>query len=203
MIVFIQGNDGKYQTPDNLLFVNLPHPKAGNDVVFVIVDGNIMELQSVQPRRHGSWFIDQRISSDNFLYLASKIDPRFLILPFLEKDPLRFRPLDQIVLSKIPLTGSQDWKLDEICDVNDKHGDDMIFFRINELKTLKWLKLKVEKTAVILSLQRARRIKNSNICSSSTFDISVQSQKSTSTKDTHTEQSANAITSTEPGRGIN
>eukprot|EP01036_Dinobryon_divergens_P045504 gene45504-60803_t len=80
-----------------------------------------MEIQSVQPRRHGSWFIDQRISSEGSLYLASKFDPRFLILPYLEKESSRFCPLDQIIGPKIPITGASSWKLEEICDVNDKY----------------------------------------------------------------------------------
>jgi len=157
MIILVQSQDGSYSIPKNIRFCVLPHPKSSIDMIYAIVDKVIMELQSVQPRRHGSWFIDQRVSSDKDLYLASPVDPRFLILPYLEKQSTRFCPLDQIVVNSVPLEGSLCWKLDEICDVNDKYGDDMILYRFNQDKSLTLMKNKVDRTAILLAAERKKR----------------------------------------------
>ena len=35
------------------------------------------------------------------------------------------------------------WNMQDICDINDKLGDDMILYRLNRDKTLSWLKEKI------------------------------------------------------------
>ena len=64
-----------------LSLVNLPHPK-GLPIMFAQVKDCIYEVQLAEARRFGSWFINQRVSSDTGFYIANKIDPRLLILPF-------------------------------------------------------------------------------------------------------------------------
>ena len=102
--------------------------------------------------KYGSWFINERVSSDSHFYLATRVDPRLLCLPFLEKNASKYSPLDQIVVysdkldddgisDRIPLTNSNEWKLDEMCDMKDL--GDMLLYRYNEGKTLEWLKNKV------------------------------------------------------------
>ena len=177
MIIFVQSNDGSCVIPDNIKFIRLCHPKSGIEMTYAVVDHVLMEIQSVQPRRHGSWFVDQRVSSDSSIYLASPIDPRFLVLPALEKSSARYCPLNQIITNAIPLEGSTKWKLFEICDINDKLGDDMIFYRFNEAKTFVWLKDKVDRTAKVLTSQRRKQ--SSEKCTVSSFHNSVQSSKST------------------------
>ena len=70
------------QTPEMKLKTFL-HPKAGIPVLYVVFGDEIHELQAVAPRNYGSWFVNQRVSSDKQLYLSTKMDPRFLCLPYL------------------------------------------------------------------------------------------------------------------------
>jgi hypothetical protein len=55
---------------------------------------------------------------------------------------------------RLPLSSASSWKLHEICDVNDKLGDDMILYRYNEEKTIEWLKQKVLRTAAVVCSKR-------------------------------------------------
>ena len=177
MIVLVQSQSGIYCIPTRIQFISIPHPKSGLEVSYGIVDDRILELQSVIMKRHSSWFFDQRVSSNSALYLGSNLDPRFLIIPFLEKSKSRFCLLDQIIPSKIPTTNILSWKLDEVCDINDKYGDDMIVYRYNEEKVLLWLKSKVERTASKLFNQKLRdNAKNNNNCFANNFSVSAQSK---------------------------
>jgi len=140
--------------------LNLPHPKGGVPVMFLHFEGDFYDIQSAEPSKYGSWFVDQRVSSDNKIYLASKFDARFLVLPYLEKTAAqpKFSPLDQVVIHsgnchRIPLAKLSSWGMEEMCDVKDL-GDDMVFYRYNEQKMLLWLGAKVAKTAVVLAAQR-------------------------------------------------
>ena len=132
-------------SPKELLLKELPHPKQFHSTgrtVFIQWSNDIYEMQSVQWKNHGSWFINQRVSSRKLFYLASKIDPRFLLLPYLEKAECKgkFSPLSQIIIAdgieapRLPLENVPQWKMDEICDVNDKLGDDLILYRYNSDK---------------------------------------------------------------------
>lgn len=165
---------------DGLALVTLPHPKHMDEgVLFCQAGRNIYELQSVQPRKYGAWFIDQRVSSKSSFLMASKFDPKFLLLPFLEK-ATRYSPLDQIITfvegcDRIPLQHCADWNLGDICDVNDQLGDDMILYRLNMDKTLAWLRAKVDKTAAYMHKKQLKR-KTMQV---STFNSGAQSKQGT------------------------
>jgi hypothetical protein len=158
-----------------LTLLTLPHPKEEGGVLFCQAGSNLYELQSAQPRKYGAWFIDQRISSDSSYLIASRFDPKFLLLPFLEK-ATRFSPLDQIVTyvegcDRIPLEQHAQWALGDICDVNDQLGDDMILYRWNLEKTLSWLQSKVDRTAIYLCRKRIQAL----AVQVSTFNVRAQS----------------------------
>jgi hypothetical protein len=162
----------------DLTLKSLPHPKGHG---FVVIDFNnqFYEVQSVQPRKYSSWFINQRVSSSQTIYLANVIDPRFICLPFLEKQT-KYSPLDQIIFldnkfARFPFNRVNEWKMDEICDVNDKLGDDMILYRYNEGKVEAWLKKKVETTAKVIMEQRIAKAKKLNSTVSAGFNASKQS----------------------------
>ena len=164
----------------SLDLITLPHPK-GIPVVYIQISGEILELQSIQPKKHGSWFINQVVSSSNNFYTASKLDPRFLCLPFLEKAGTRFCPLDQIITtsdivgcSRLPLSNWSKWNLHEIADVKDL-GDDLILFRFNESKTMDWLSGKVKRTATHFMKLRLLQSNAKNVAFVSSFQSSGQS----------------------------
>jgi hypothetical protein len=160
-----------------LELLNLPHPK-GCGVLFAHVGTDLYELQSAEARRFGSWFIDQRVSSDPHFYVANKIDPRFLVLPYFEKEAgAKFSPLDQVMMigdgyDRMPLKeAATRWKLDEMLDMKDL-GDDLILFRFNKEKVLALLKAKVESAAKAICVHRKKQSKADT--SVSTFDVSAQ-----------------------------
>ena len=184
----------RYMIGTNVEVKPFPHPKrtdSGAQVLMLYVpvageqDGDIFELQSIQPRRHGSWFINQRVSSSPVIYVASKIDPRLLCLPFLESSSGKYSPLDQIVVprdgcARMPLARSNTWKMEEMCDVNDKLGDDMILYRYNQDKALAWLKAKVTRTAAVLCKQRNIKATRNNLTFVNNFKASSSSSSSSS-----------------------
>ena len=91
----------------------------------------------------------------------------------------KFSPLNQIITtsgetSRIPLELCKNWKMEEICDINDTFGDDIIFYRYNEEKTMNWLKNKVSKTAITLANQRRKQSAARNTSFASQFNSSAQ-----------------------------
>jgi hypothetical protein len=140
----------------------LPHPKY-EKILCISWKDCFFELQSCSLQKYTTWFIDQRISSSQFLYLAYKIDPKFIFLTDLEKSGVngKFSPLDQLIdratFSFFDFSNAVEWKLDELCDINNTFGDDCLMYRYNNEKTMKWLKKKVETVSRILMNQRLRR----------------------------------------------
>ena len=97
----------------------------------------------------------------------------------------KFSPIDQIITAssgvmRIPMDNLPKWKLDEICDINDKLGDDMLLYRFNAEKTISWLKEKVAKVASVLASQRQKQTKATNNATVDSFDMSFQSLLQTS-----------------------
>lgn len=161
-----------------LTLLTLPHPKENEGgILFCQSGANIYELQRVQPRKYGTWFIDQRIASESSYLMASKFDCKFLLLPFLQKNT-RYSPLDQIVTytegcDRLPLEHSAQWNLGDICDINDQLGDDLILYRLNIEKTLVWLQAKVDKTALYICNKRIKTLATQV----STFNSGAQSSQ--------------------------
>lgn len=178
-----------------LKLLNLPHPK-GCGVLFAFVGTDLYEVQSAEPRRFGSWFINQRVSSDANFYVANKIDPRFLVLPYFEKEAgAKYSPLDQVVVigdgyDRIPLKEAMaSWKLDEMLDMKDL-GDDLILFRFNQDKVVALLKAKAERAAKAICAHRNKQSKADTIVS--TFDVSAQEALSKGNTGTEHDSSASS-----------
>ena len=177
IVLLIQGQTKEFSAKE-LSMKSFPHPK-GYPMLVIDLNDKLYELQSTQPRKYSSWFINQRVSSSQLLYTASVFDPRFLCLPFLEKSAAKFSPLDQIVFmdgnySRFPFSRASSWKMHEICDVNDKLGDDMILYRYNEVKVVEWLKAKVAAVAGVIRDQRIAKSKAHNTTFASSFNVSKQ-----------------------------
>lgn len=154
--------------PSHFDLTNFYHPRQDATTV-VLHDNGFFELQRSKLSKYSSWFIDQRVSDSSYLYFSNKIDPRFILLPYLEAAPAKFSPIDQLIHSsplnadgkteRLPLDRLNEWKMYEICDINDKLGDDMILYRFNKDKTLAWLRNKVDKVANIIATQRTRNLR--------------------------------------------
>ena len=192
VILLLQRTDGRAEImkETDLNFKVLPHPKGNVPVLFVDIGGDIFELQTSQPKKHGSWFVNQKVSSNANVYMASKIDPLFLCLPHFESRT-QYSPLDQIITlsdessgcGRMSLNNSMHWKLENIADVKDL-GDDLILYRYNETKTMEWLKAKIQRVARHLLTVRKSRASEQTTSFVSTFNFSGQSSSSSSSSST-------------------
>ena len=176
-VLFIEDNNQLITKSINneLEFVILPHPKSAS-IVYMCINNEIYELQDYEPRKHSSYFINQRVCSNSSLLICNKIDIRFLLLPFLMKSE-KYQPMEQILThadgsmkinqylkSNINTDNEDtntniDLKLHEMCDVNTKF-EGMILYRYNEEKVLSWLLNKIIKCSKLLYKKRMDLLKN-------------------------------------------
>ncbi len=150
------GNATAASAPVKIL--RLLHPKTQKLAPFMLVAGHLCELQFVEPPTDdelkdglSSWFVNNSVVSDGRLTMATRVDPLFLALPHLMRNGTRYSPLAQVLahpeavhtrmLTQVDGISEQ---LRHICDVNDKHGPDMVFYRWSEAKTMSWLRRKVQ-----------------------------------------------------------
>ena len=77
--------------------VSFPHPVDGSTVQYLVLGGKLLELQVLCPNPRNSWFVDNTIMKNGSLYVATRFDVLFLLLPLLEKSKSNFSPLPQIL----------------------------------------------------------------------------------------------------------
>lgn len=133
-------------------FLALRHPKAGNTACYLHVDESLLELHWFK-QSYGSWFLGDYVCEDGRLYIATQVDPVFILLPIFEEarmkkgdDLGKFRQLDEIIyIDGYPgyqqLASLAEKSMEVVCDV--KEIDSTKFFRLNDSKVLKWLQYKV------------------------------------------------------------
>jgi len=144
--------------------IKIKHPKGDAIVCLKSERGQIYEIQKCQHSKYMSWFINQRVNDSSAYHIVNQIDMRFLCLPYLVKNGARYSPLDQIIrhdeidvnFDRISIEHANTWQLSEMCDVNDKF-DDLILYRYNESKTLEWLQAKVKKISICLMEHKVNR----------------------------------------------
>ncbi|EDO46023.1 predicted protein [Nematostella vectensis] len=194
--IMLAPDDALSSTPESEsppLFAKIPHPRTGKGVqlLFSSDEKSVCEVAKFkdEPR---SWFIDDTVHEDGSMVIATPIDSVFLCLPYLEKCSSQFRTLDQILIdSKFPSVGKltnciTHESLTSVCDC--KGDDDLHVYRINEDKTMAWLKTKVECVADYLATSDINVSKGSQ---SATF---VRSRKhSDVTREDHLRYSSGMI----------
>ena len=172
MVLLFEAQNDEAKHGDKIEFITLLHPKFLSPTVYILQNDSLfLELQSSTFRRFNSWFINQRVSSNGSLSLGTKVDPRFLVLPYIEHaGNTKFSPIDQIVVmaegcARMPLGNAKTWGLDKICDVKDL--DDMGYFiRYSPEKTQSWLQGKVRSLFKLLAKKRTKKVKSSTTVSS-------------------------------------
>ncbi len=167
--------------------ISLPHCSKHNEATLCLRhNGEYLELQGATISKYGSFLIHNRVSSSNQIFLASKFDPRFSLLPLFYMAREKYSPLPQILItmseenamfsSGAPslfddiMKDPKRFKLDDLCDINDKHGD-MIFYRYSSEKVLSWLRNKVERVAKVISHKRSKK-EQPNSLTAASFVIS-------------------------------
>ncbi|KAL2241173.1 UNVERIFIED_CONTAM: Ribonuclease H2 subunit B [Sesamum indicum] len=129
-------------------FLSLRHPRTGNTTCYLYSDGGLQELHWLN-QSYGSWFLGDYVCEDGRLYTATPVDPVFILLPIFEEarmkkgnDPGKFRQLDEIIyIHGYPgyqsLSSIAEKTMQVVCDL--KEVGSTKFFRLNDLKVLKWL----------------------------------------------------------------
>lgn len=149
---------------NSLEFVKFLHPRTNQLVYYAICkeknNQNIFELQSSISRKHGSWFINHHIIGNSKIVCLSVIDPKFLLLPYLLTSE-KYCPIDQLISAtykegcdRLPIEWINKWNMIDICDINDKLGDDMILYRLNKIKLENFLRKKVFQLAYCIMKRR-------------------------------------------------
>lgn len=156
---------------------------------------HIYEVQSLPHARssrstYGSFFIDSHVVSNPNLHLVTPMDPLYLLLPYFEAGD-KWQPWNQIAHSKnIPseiLQAINTDQLRHLFKVNDSLGDDMILYKFEKEKALKWLNKKMQKVQNFLAgqfLSNEKNEKNHEIKNvgafSSSFHLSESSEQNDS-----------------------
>ncbi|XP_057820616.2 uncharacterized protein LOC131033399 [Cryptomeria japonica] len=141
--------------------LHLRHPKSGNPTCYILMDGCIQELHWFK-QRYGSWFLGEYVCEDGSLYVATPIDPIFIVLPLLDQarmkkdnEPGKFRSLDEIMFVDgypgyhhlLPLMHNS---IAVICEV--KEVGSLKFYRLDDQKLMAWLCCKVKNTTNALPM---------------------------------------------------
>eukprot|EP01031_Cornospumella_fuschlensis_P037390 gene37390-45403_t len=164
-----------------LKFLTLPHP-SNQSVICTVLNNELFELNQANLYRNSCLMIDQRLSSSKSLYFLSKLDVRFLVVPFLEKAAGKFSPLDQIIFpikdySAFPMELFSKEHMSAMCDINDKY--DEVYYRYNEEKLLAWLKDKVTRATAAICAQRRKVFERGQLTYSSSFNVVSKSSENT------------------------
>lgn len=177
-VILIEGEE--LNIGNSLKYISIPHPKDHIPITCLLHDNYIYELQSAQFSKYGSWFLNQRISSNSEFYMATKLDSTYLAIPLLRKCADAYRPIDQIIHpseehGRHLLQCVNRKLLSRICDVKELDEDNLILYRYNEIKLLNWLKQKVDKTTAVMIKQNSYNDDNNSSKYAQGFDISAQS----------------------------
>lgn len=134
-----------------LTSIKLPNPQTNQLQDYLYDEENLTLSEIVKhfdPTR--SWFFDNSVCIDGELYMITKIDPLFILLPFImEYSATSFRTLQDICSSAENLTNDLYFALspsinwNHVCDT--KELDQELYVRYNEDKTLDWLVSKSNK----------------------------------------------------------
>lgn len=130
--------------------VTLKHPYSGDGCKFLLsTSGNSIYEIRTQKEKTASWLLDETIKGDGTMYICSKFDPLYLILPYLMKacSNGKFVLLNQVLKDEDYPDCSKLIKLcsnENILNIADESGSgDFIGFKYSREKTLAWLTIKI------------------------------------------------------------
>nr|XP_048331705.1 ribonuclease H2 subunit B isoform X2 [Ziziphus jujuba var. spinosa] len=129
-------------------YLSLRHPKSGNKTCYLLVNEGLQELHWFK-QSYSSWFLGDYVAEDGRLYIATPVDPVFVLLPIFEEarmkkrdDPGKFRQIDEIIfIDGYPgyqhLLSIAEKSMQVVCEV--KEVGSLKFFRLDDSKVLSWL----------------------------------------------------------------
>lgn len=159
---FILQDPPKAETQEEELnIVTLRNPASGKSCKYLLrnEDRDLYELCCFsEPNR--SWFINETVCSNGKIFLPTRVDPLFLVIPYLAKNcTSKAVPLDHVLvddefphtekLVKVLSAGAQ---MALIAD--EKKAGDIRAYKFNEEKVLDWLKRKCVRLEKALGAER-------------------------------------------------
>jgi len=139
---------------EEIMVTTLPHPATGEDVRFLLRGKCLIEIQKMQPENDlGCWFINDSVSSDGSLYVATPFDPLFIAIYLFSQgnNDQFFKSIDDILTESAtektksgmrhlqPILNSS--RLEKICD--SKQIGELQYFRLNNSLVMNFLAEKV------------------------------------------------------------
>lgn len=162
------------------VFCKLRHPKSRQPAMYMFSHENqkILELITFE-ENFRSWFIGDSVQKDGSFWIASSVDPVFLILPYLASTSKsgKFMQMECILEdSDFPDSKCLSFcaldDLDSVADVKDISGSRV--YRYNKGKTLSWLRLKFDR------LLKTLKQTDVDVSSGAMLSTFTRSNKSTS-----------------------
>jgi len=163
----------------------------------------LFEVNSLAPSKYNSYFANNSVISDGKVFVATPIDPLFLVLPILASVASKLSPFDQLVSEVkekklLPDCGSgpgssclSEESLEKVCIVSDVMGDDMLMYKFDEAKCLAWLVAKYERVLALLTEREGRKVANGTD-KASAFDTSFNMGNDSSSTSTSTSSPKNS-----------
>ena len=65
--------------------LNLPHPRHGENALFMLAGDNLLEMRRARRSDYACWFVDERCECQGDILFGTRMDPLFLALPALNK----------------------------------------------------------------------------------------------------------------------
>lgn len=96
-IIIMPGNSEGLSSKD-VKIIKLSHPRRKIEVPYIIQDNQICEINRAI-ERPSSWFVDDTVDDDGSLYIATPIDPLFILLQLLEKHRKQVSKLSIVVVN--------------------------------------------------------------------------------------------------------
>lgn len=162
--------DKKCETTDDLSqIITLRNPATGKSSRYLLRnnDQELWELNCFTEANR-SWFVGESVFSNGKFYIPTKIDPLFLVIPYLVKHcEDKAIPLDHIIVDddfphtdKIVKLVCCENQLIQIADV--KKAGDILAYKYNESKMLDWLLRKCIRLKQVLMQQRLSSARSQN-----------------------------------------
>lgn len=151
---------------DEMQILNLRNPATGKATKYLI-KSDAQELYELNcfAEKHRSWFINESVCSNGKIFMPSRMDPLFLIIPYLQKSNQAIPLEDMLVDEEYPhtkkLIGTV-LKGGQLCLIADeKSAGSIRAYKYNEEKTLNWLSKKCDRLEAALgSTQKFARSQN-------------------------------------------
>ncbi|ERN06872.1 hypothetical protein AMTR_s00005p00247650 [Amborella trichopoda] len=133
--------------------------ETGKPSCYLFTDGLLQELHWFK-QSYGSWFIGDYICEDGGIYVATPVDPVFILLPLFHEARMKkgdelgkFRQVDDIMFVDgypgyrylLPVVSNS---LQAICEVKEVGSE--IFCRLDDSKVVAWLHCKVNNLKLVL-----------------------------------------------------